>query len=115
MFEFPEFSVLEEDNNPEYHHLQDSSNQGNLSGVEAEPGDCVVVQDVNNVGGQDQSHSAAESSPGNRIKTIISSSKVTENLVRDSPAGPMLAAASVLINNSPTFVLLRGESKQSTI
>ena len=67
MFEFPEFPVTEEHNDAGYHDLQNSSHQGNLRGVESEPADGVVVQDVNNVGGQDQSHSAAKSSPGNNL------------------------------------------------
>ena len=78
MLKFPEFPLAEEENNPEYRDLKNSSDQGNLSGMESEPADDVVVEDVNDVGGQDQSDSAAESSPGNNIKTIISSSKATE-------------------------------------
>ena len=72
MFEFPEFSVFEEENDPKSHHLEDSSDEGNLSGVEPEPTDGVVVQDVDDVGDQDQSHSTTERSPSNNIKTIIS-------------------------------------------
>ena len=67
IFKFPEFPLAEEENNPEYRDLKNSSDQGNLSGMESEPADGVVVQDVNNVGGQDQSHSAAKSSPGNNL------------------------------------------------
>ena len=68
---FLEFSVSEEENDPKSHHLEDSSDEDNLSGVEPEPTDGVVVQDVNDVGDDDQSHSPKESSPSNNINTII--------------------------------------------
>ena len=63
IFQFCQFSVSEEDHNPENRDLEDSPHQGNLRGVEIEPADCVVVEDVDDVGEQDQSHSSAETFP----------------------------------------------------
>ena len=47
MWQFP---VLDEKNKTEANDLHYSSDKGNLSGEELEPTDCVVVQDINNVG-----------------------------------------------------------------
>ena len=66
IFRFSQFSVSDQDSQPGYHHLQNSSHQGNLSGVEPEPAKGVVVEDVDDVGDQDQGHSGAESFPGHR-------------------------------------------------
>ena len=71
MFEFPEFSVSEQENDPKSHNLEDSSDEDNLSGFESEPTDRVVVQDVNDVGDDDQSHSPKESSPSKQLYIII--------------------------------------------
>ena len=60
------FPVLDENNETEANDLDYSSDEGNLSGAELEPADCVVVEDVNNVGEQDQSNSRTESFPGNK-------------------------------------------------
>ena len=70
-FQFCQFSVSEEDHNPETRELEDSHHEGNLRGVETEPADGVVVEDVDDVGEQDQSHSSAETFPGRRIKYNI--------------------------------------------
>ena len=71
IFEFAEFSVSDQDSEPEYHHLQNSSHEGNLSGVEPEPAKGVGVEDVDDVGDHDQGHSDAESFPVSNIKTSI--------------------------------------------
>ena len=63
------FPVLDEKNETEANDLHYSSDKGHLSGEELEPTDGVVVQDVNNVGEQDQSNSGTESFPGNTHMT----------------------------------------------
>ena len=59
IFEFAEFSVSDQDSEPEYYHLQSSSYEGDLTGVESEQGDGVVVEEIDDVGDQDQGHSGA--------------------------------------------------------
>ena len=69
IIEFPLFSLSEHDDDPEQNHLHHSSHQGNLSGVETEPADRVVVEDVDDVGDQDQHHSSAEVPPTRNTQT----------------------------------------------
>ena len=69
IIEFPLFSLSEHDDEPEQNHLHHSSHQGNLSGVETEPADRVVVEEVDDVGDQDQHHSRAEVPPARNTQT----------------------------------------------
>ena len=59
--------VLEENDKTEDEDLNNPSDKGYLGGEKLEPADSVVVQDVDNVGEQDQSHPGTESFPGNTI------------------------------------------------
>ena len=61
------FPVLDENHKAEAEDLNYSSDESHLGGVELEPTDRVVVQDVHNVGEQDQSHSGTESFPDSEI------------------------------------------------
>ena len=70
------FPLLDENNKAEAEDLNYSSDKSHLGGVELEPTDSVVVQDVHNVGEQDQSHSGAESFPGSKIHISIYNSSV---------------------------------------
>ena len=117
--EFAEPSVSHEDDKPEYHHLHHTSHQGYLCGVQPEPTDGVVVEDEDDVGDQDQGHSAAESFPVNNIRIFLSCLKNLEKPGQRFSGFSHAVRLLTFDQHKPTLgsrqTFMEEESQQSTI
>ena len=61
--------MISHQNQPEDGDLDHPSSQGHFRGVKIEPADKVVVEDVDDVGEQNQGHSLVYCSPFDKRKT----------------------------------------------